>query len=174
MPTNQFNFNTFKLNEWLLKKCVERGIEIVDDDIEDIVVKDNKIIKLKGKQEHVADFFVDCTGFKRLLISKLGAKWKSYKKYLPMNEAIAFPTEDTLEYTPYTTAKAMSSGWMWRIPTNGRWGNGYVFNNKYINADQAKQECEDYLGQKIKIGKNIKFESGNTERVSGRSLILFI
>ena len=81
-----------------------------------------------------------------------------------MNEAIAFPTEDTLEYTPYTTARAMSSGWMWRIPTNGRWGNGYVFNNKYINADQAKQECEDYLGQKIKIGKNIKFEAGALDK----------
>ncbi len=164
VPTNQFNFNTFKLNEWLLKKCVERGIEIVDDDIEDIVVKDNKIIKLKGRQEHVADFFVDCTGFKRLLISKLGAKWQSYKEYLPMNEAIAFPTKDTDEYPPYVTARAMKAGWMWRTPVRGRWGNGYVFDNRYINAEEAQKECEEYLGHKIKIASNIKFDAGSLDK----------
>ena len=81
-----------------------------------------------------------------------------------MNEAIAFPTKDTKEYTPYTLAKAMTSGWLWRIPTQGRWGNGYVFNNKYINAEQAKKECEKYLGHKIEIGKNIKFEAGTLEK----------
>ena len=59
-----------------------------------------------------------------------------------MNEAIAFPTPDTDEYTPYTLSKAMNSGWLWRIPTQGRCGNGYVFNNKYIDAEQAKKECE--------------------------------
>jgi hypothetical protein len=81
-----------------------------------------------------------------------------------MNEAIAFPTPDTNEYNTYTLAKAMSSGWLWRIPTNGRWGNGYVFNNRYINAEQAKKECEKYLGHKIEIGKNIKFEAGTVDR----------
>jgi len=81
-----------------------------------------------------------------------------------MNEAIAFPTPDTDEYNTYTLAKAMSSGWLWRIPTQGRWGNGYVFNNKYINAEQAKKECEKYLGHKIEIGKNIKFEAGTLEK----------
>ena len=104
---NQFHFNTYKLNKFLLNKC---------------------------------ESYIDCTGFKRLLIGQMGAKWISYKKYLPMNEAIAFPTEDTDEYTPYTLSKAMKAGWMWRIPTNGRWGNGYVFNNNYISADEAKLE----------------------------------
>tara|TARA_Y100000592_G_scaffold87351_1_gene141788 strand:- start:646 stop:2064 length:1419 start_codon:yes stop_codon:yes gene_type:complete len=160
-PTNQYHFDTFKLNKFLLKKCEANNINIYTDKIIKVNIKQDNIQSIESKnKKYKYDFYIDSTGFKKLLISKLGAKWKSYKKYLPMNEAIAFPTEDTLEYTPYTTAKAMSSGWMWRIPTNGRWGNGYVFNNKYINADQAKQECEDYLGQKIKIGKNIKFEAG--------------
>ena len=65
------------------------------------------------------------------MISKLGAKWQSYKEYLPMNEAIAFPTKDTDEYPPYVTARAMKAGWMWRTPVRGRWGNGYVFDNRY-------------------------------------------
>ena len=161
---NQFHFNTFKLNNFLLKKCSEININIFNDEITKINIKKNNIIDIESKnKKYKYDFYVDSTGFKKILISKLGGKWKSYSEYLPMNEAIAFPTKDTEEYNPYTLSKAMSAGWMWRIPTQGRWGNGYVFNNKYINAEQAKKECEDYLGFKVEIAKNIKFEAGTLE-----------
>jgi len=163
---NQFHFNTFKLNEFLLNKCSKIGINIYVDTISDINInEDGNIKNIKSNtRDYSYDFYIDSTGFKKILISKLGAKWISYKDYLPMNEAIAFPTSDTDEYTPYTLSRAMSSGWMWRIPTNGRWGNGYVFNNNYINADQAKKECEDYLGFKVEIAKNIKFEAGTLDK----------
>jgi tryptophan halogenase len=163
---NQFHFNTFKLNEFLLNKCLKIGINIYEDTISDIIINENGNIKniKSNSKDYIYDFYIDSTGFKKILISKLGAKWISYKEYLPMNEAIAFPTEDTEEYTPYTLSRAMSSGWMWRIPTYGRWGNGYVFNNNYINADQAKKECEDYLGFKVEIAKNIKFEAGKLDK----------
>ena len=160
---NQFHFNTLKLNNFLIKKCKEKGIKFFEDEIKEVVTTD-KIELLKGNQNYKYDFYIDCTGFKRLLISKLGSKWVSYKDYLPMNEAIAFPTDDTEEYTPYTLAKAMSAGWMWRIPTNGRWGNGYVYDNRYIDADQAKEECEKFLNQKITINKNIKFDAGSVDK----------
>jgi len=81
-----------------------------------------------------------------------------------MNEAIAFTTPDTKEYNPYTLARAMKAGWLWRIPTYGRWGNGYVYNNAYINRDEAKKECEKYLKYKIKIDANIKFDAGALEK----------
>ena len=57
----------------------------------------------------------------------------------------------------------MKYGWMWRIPVYGRWGNGYIFDNNYINADLAKKEVEEYLGYEVKIGKNIKFEAGRID-----------
>jgi len=59
----------------------------------------------------------------------------------------------------------MNYGWMWRIPVYGRWGNGYVFNNNYINADQAQKEVEKLLGKKIKVAKNIKFDPGRLDKV---------
>jgi tryptophan halogenase len=77
-----------------------------------------------------------------------------------MNEAIAFPTKDTSEYNIYTLSKAMKFGWLWRIPTFGRWGNGYVFNSDFINAEQAQKEAEEYIGHKVEIFKNIKFDAG--------------
>ena len=166
LPTNQYHFNTFKLNEFLNKKSIERKINIIEDEISSVSLDEKGFIKniIGEKKEYNSDFYIDCTGLKRLLISKLGAKWQSYSKYLKMNEAIAFPTKDTEEYFPYTLSKAMDFGWMWRIPTYGRWGNGYVFNNKYINAEQAKKECEKYLGYKVEIAKNIKFEAGALEK----------
>jgi tryptophan halogenase len=162
---NQFHFNTFKLNSFLIKKCKQKDINIFEDEITKINIKNNNIESIESNsKKYKHDFYIDSTGFKKLLISELGAKWQSYSEYLPMNEAIAFPTPDTDEYTTYTLSKAMSSGWMWRIPTNGRWGNGYVFDNRYINAEQAKKECENYLGFEVQIGKNIKFEAGALDK----------
>lgn len=164
-PGRQFHFNTFKLNEYLIEMCERRGIEIVEDEITDVTIDENGINSLISEKEtYTSDFYIDCTGFKRLLISKLGAKWQSYSKYLKLNEAIAFPTGDTDEYTPYTTATAMSSGWMWRIPVWGRHGNGYIYDNNFINAEQAKEEVERHLGYKIEIGKNIKFNPGALDK----------
>ena len=158
----QFHFNTFKLNEYLTKICKERNINIIIDDIEEVILQnDGNIKSVKSKNnEYEANFFIDCTGFQKLLISKLGAKWQSYKKYLKMNEAIAFPTKDTKEYPVYTTIRAMDNGWMWRTPVWGRWGNGYVYDNNYINAEQAKKEVECFLKHEIEIFKNVKFDPG--------------
>ena len=164
-PSRQFHFNTYKLNEYLIKKCKERNINIIDDEITDVTINNKGIDTLIGKkQNYKSDFYIDCTGFKRLLISKLGAKWQSYSKYLKLNEAIAFPTGDTDEYTPFTTATAMSSGWMWRIPVFGRHGNGYIYDNNFINAEQAKLEAEKHLGYEVEIAKNIKFEPGALDK----------
>jgi len=159
---NQYHFNTLKLNDFLVKKCKEKKIKFTEDIIEDVKVTD-KIESLKGqKQTYTADFYIDCTGFKKLLISKLNAKWKSFN--LLMNEAIAFQTPDTDNYNCWTLSQAMKAGWMWRIPTYGRWGNGYVYNNNYITKDQAKAEVEKTLGHSIEVAKHIKFEDGALDK----------
>jgi len=162
--SNQYHFNTFKLNNFLIKKCLERGIKIVDDTIVDVSLDDNGIKSIKGIKDYFADFYIDCTGFKRILISKLNAKWISYSSYLTMNEAIAFPTGDTEEYTPYTESKRTIGGWMWRIPTYGRWGNGHVFNSNLINADKAKEIAEQNLGYEIEVAKHVKFNPGALDK----------
>ena len=163
-PSNQYHFNTFKLNSFLLKKCKEKKIDIVKDTIKKVNLDQNGISSLIGSKKYKANFYVDCTGFKRLLISKVGAKWISYSKHFNLNEAIAFPTEDTNEYTPYTESKKMNAGWMWRIPTYGRWGNGYVFNSHTINADQALQEVENNRRHSIKDVRHVKFNPGALDK----------
>jgi len=163
-PTYQYHFNTFKLNEYLHKVAVERGITVFEDDIERVDVYRGEILSITGERKYVSDFYIDSTGFRKLLIGELGAEWQPHTKWLKTNEAIAFPTPDTDDYPTYTKVKAMKYGWMWNTPTNGRWGNGYVYNNEYIDSEEAKKEVEEVLGHEIEIFKNIRFTPGAVDR----------
>lgn len=162
----QFHFNTFKLNDYLIKLCKKINVEIINDEIKEVEVNIKGVSSLIGKKKtYKANFYVDSTGFKKILISKLGAKWKSYSNYLKTNAAIAFPTEDQKEYNVWTLSKAMKYGWMWQIPTYGRTGNGYVFNKDYINKDQAVEEVERLLKRKIEVAKYIEYDPGALDKV---------
>jgi tryptophan halogenase len=164
---NQYHFNTFKLNEYLNKLCSQRGIDVINDTIKDVTLADTGDIQsITGETgtDYTADLFVDCSGFKRILATKVGAKWISYKKYLPMNHAIAFPTEDVSDVKPYTLSKALSSGWNWRISTQGRYGNGYVFCDDFITSDQAYKEVQSVYTETVNVAKDIKFEAGRVDK----------
>ena len=163
----QYHFNTFKLNEYLTELAKKFNIEIVDDEIKEVRLNNNgevdELVCEKGN--HKADFYIDSTGFKRVIMNKLGAKWVSYGDQLPLKEAIAFPTGDTENYAITTLAKAMNYGWRWRIPTFGRHGNGYIYDTDFINKDQAVEEIEKEYGHEINVAKNIKFDPGKLDKV---------
>lgn len=165
---NQFHFNTFKLNEFLHNLCEKRNINVVKAEIEHVNLDDQGFIKsltTTDGRELNYQFYVDSTGFHRLLVQKtLGAKWISYSEYLPVNSAIAFPTERLEDIPSWTLAKAMKYGWLWRIPTQNRFGNGYVFCDKFIDFDQAQREVEELYGHPVEIGKKIKFDAGYLDR----------
>jgi tryptophan halogenase len=142
------HFDTNRLSTYLGKIAKERNIEYIEGDF--------KKIKLKY------DFIFDCSGLSRLIIGKK-TKWKSYRKYLPMKQAIPFHLS-VKENKPYTSAIAMKYGWMWQIPLKDRIGAGYVFDSDYINAKEAQKEAEQFLGHKIDVRKIINFEAGRHEQ----------
>lgn len=166
-PFNQYHFNTNKLNEFLTKIAKIRGIRVIDDDILDVELNDaGEISRLIGENNiYSSNFYIDSTGFKKLLISKLGAKWQSYSKYLKVKSAIVFPTEEKEEYNMWTTAQAMDYGWMFTIPVWGRNGNGYIFDSDYITPQQAKDEVEKFLGREITVAKELNFDPGALDKV---------
>lgn len=166
LPFGQFHFNTFKLNEFLINLSKSMGIGIIEDDIQDVVLsEDGSIKQLVGSNNtYNYDFYIDATGFKRLLINKLGAKWQSYGKYLKMKAAITFQTPDTENYNLWTLAKAMDAGWLFRLPVWGRGGNGYIFDSDYITAEQAKAEVEKYIGHPVEVGRQFNFDPGCVDR----------
>ena len=126
----------------------------------DITALQSDIGEIKG------DFFIDCTGFRRTLITAMGAKWVSYATELPVNRAMPFwlDVEDDEEFTPFTTAWAQSAGWLWMIPTQRRIGCGYVYSDRHIAPEQAKAEIEKTLGRKIEPRNDIKINSGRLDK----------
>lgn len=169
---NQFHFDTHKLNIFLHKKCKERNINIYDDIITCVELDENGYIKRllgEGQNVYLSDVYIDCSGFKRLLIDKLGAKWIDKSEYLPMNSAIAFPTGYSEDIPSFTEATALSSGWSWRIPTQERFGNGYVYCDSFINDTHAVDEISNHYKtklsiEKIEVGKKFKFTAGHVDK----------
>ncbi len=159
----QFHFDSEKLNSFLQKKCKEADIDLVDAEISQVELDHDgyieSVISSDG-QKYSADFFIDSTGFKRVLASKLGAEWVNWSKYLPLNSAIAFQTPDEHAIPTYTLAKAMSSGWSWKSPVQGRFGNGYVFSDQFISEEKALEEIQKNYQDSIHIGRKINFVSG--------------
>lgn len=164
-PVFQYHFDSNKLVSFLMKIAKQNGINLIEDKICNIIIKNKKIESIySDKRKYKYDFYIDATGFKRLLISKLGAKWESYSEHLKMNAAFVFQTPDEDNYNMWSLSKAMDYGWMFRTPVWGRYGNGYIFNSEYTNIDSAISEAEKCLGHSIKVGKEFKFDPGRVDK----------
>jgi tryptophan halogenase len=84
------------------------------------------------------DLFLDCTGFRGLLIGEaLGVPYHDWSRWLPANRAMAVPSGKVPEDTPYTRSTARGAGWQWRIPLQHRTGNGLVYCAEFLSDDEA-------------------------------------
>lgn len=169
--TNQYHFDTFKLNEFLNDVCQKRRIEIIIDTITSVEAVDG-IEKLYGEKSiYESDFYIDATGFSKFLHKHVGSDWKDCTEYLPMNSAITFPTKLDDRFPAYTAATALSSGWVWQIPTQERYGNGYVYCDDFITEDQAIEEVTKYYGHDLDIRKKFKFGAGYLRNVWSKNCL---
>ena len=164
---SQFHFDSEKLNSFFLRKCAERNINVIEAEIVDAIIDQEGFVESivdTGGNRYVADFFVDSSGFRRVIASKLGAKWVDWSKYLPMNSAIAFPSPYEEILPPHTTATALESGWSWRSPVQDRFGNGYVFCDAFTTEDKAIEEIQKLYPDTIQIGRKVNFVSDKIDQ----------
>ncbi len=119
-------------------------------------------LTLESGQIIEGDLFLDCTGFRALLMdATLGVGFDNWKHWLPCNRAIAVQTNSVGPAVPYTRAMAHDAGWQWRIPLQHRMGNGIVYSSQYLDDDGAMERLlGNIAGDPITKPNQLKFVTG--------------
>lgn len=119
-------------------------------------------LKLESGQVIEADLYLDCTGFRGVLIEgALQAGYEDWSDLLPMDRAVAIQTQVTEPPKPYTIATARTAGWTWRIPLQNRVGNGHVYSSRFMDQDTATQTLlENIEGEPITEPRHLYFKTG--------------
>ncbi|WP_230769974.1 tryptophan halogenase family protein [Sphingomonas sp. Leaf4] len=130
-------------------------------------------LQLDGDRRIPGDLFLDCTGFRALLIEgALHAGYDDWTHWLPCDAAIALQTDSVAPPVPYTRAMAHDAGWQWRIPLQHRVGNGIVYCSRYLDRDAALDRLVNNVEGKVRTDPNfLRFTTGARRRQWHRNCV---
>ena len=161
-----------------LRKFAEKfGVRRVEGKIRE--VKQNgesgfiEALVLDSGQTVEGDLFIDCTGFRGLLIEQtLKTGYEDWNQWLPCDSAVAVQTESVGPAIPYTRAIAHEAGWRWRIPLQHRVGNGLVYCGEYMSDQDATDKLlREVEGKTIIQPRVIKFRTGRRLKAWNKNVI---
>ncbi|MCG8443001.1 MAG: tryptophan 7-halogenase, partial [Caulobacterales bacterium] len=149
-----YHVDAEKLADYLCALATGRGVAHVQDFVTDVDMSENgriAAVRTRGGARLEADFFIDCTGFRALLIGEaLGVGHVDYSPWLLCDRAVAmrvpYETRFTGARPPYTLSTAQSAGWVWDIALASRRGVGYVYSSAFLDDDAAEAELRAYEG----------------------------
>ncbi|KSB89848.1 tryptophan halogenase [Caulobacter vibrioides] len=132
-----------------------------------------RAVTLEGDRRVEGDLFIDCSGFRGLLIEEaLKTGYEDWRKWLPMDSAWAVPSRDDAPPVPYTRAWARDAGWQWRIPLQHRTGNGHVFSSAWTDKDAAVRVLMDNLeGEALAEPRLLTFTTGRRKASWNRNVV---
>jgi flavin-dependent dehydrogenase len=168
-----YHFDATLLARFLTRYGTERGVRHVLDDVLDVRLDDTGAISGVLTKEHgelSADLYVDCTGFRGLLLNQaLEEPFLSYQDTLPNDSAVALRVPVDVAQRgmrPCTTATAQDAGWIWTIPLYGRLGTGYVYASDYCTPEQAERTLREFVGPEAAdlTAHHIRMRIGRSER----------
>lgn len=172
-----FHFDAGLYANYLRRFAEARGVErhegIITDIERDGESGDIMTLTLDNGAKVSGDFFVDCTGFRGLLIEQtLKSGYEDWTHWLPCNRALAVPSERAKDFTPYTRASAHAAGWQWRIPLQHRTGNGIVYSSDYLSDDEAAAHLLANLdGKPLADPRPINFVTGKRREIWKNNVI---
>ncbi|UAA40571.1 tryptophan 7-halogenase [Paraneptunicella aestuarii] len=159
-----------KLSEQMGVTRIEGLVKEVHQDpengyISELILSDDRVVS--------GDLFIDCSGFKGLLIQeKLGAGYEDWSHWLPCDSALAIPSERHEKTAPYTRSIAHDAGWQWRIPLQHRNGNGLVYSSLHYSQQQAEDLLLSNLDtQALGEPKLIRFKTGRRRKQWHRNVV---
>jgi tryptophan halogenase len=160
-----YHFDATLYARFLREFCEARGVIRTEGKIVNTELTDKGFIEavvLESGERVEGDFFIDCSGFRGLLIEQaLKTGYDNWSDLLLCDSAIAVPCANTGAPIPYTRSTAHSAGWQWRIPLQHRVGNGHVYCSQYMSADEATAILLNNLdGEPLAEPRQVKFTTG--------------
>ena len=172
-----YHFDATLYAPYLRAYAEARGVQRVEGIVRDVALRgeDGFIasLLLDNGARIEADLFIDCSGFRGLLIEQtLKTGYEECKHWLPCDRAVAAPCETVEHSVPYTRSSARDAGWQWRIPLQHRVGNGYVYASDFVSDESARETLLQNLeGAALAEPRVLRFTTGKRRRQWNRNCV---
>ncbi|AWB67470.1 tryptophan halogenase [Saccharobesus litoralis] len=172
-----YHFDSHLLGEFLKELAISRGVNYIEGKVNHVELANNgdihSLLTEEGQQIQ-ADFFVDSSGFRSVLLQQaLKVPFKKFNENLFNDSAVVLPTEKHKQLQTQTVSTALKYGWTWDIPLTNRTGNGYVYDSNFCSAQQAEQELREKLNlvESDVEARHLKMKVGRVEKHWSRNCV---
>jgi tryptophan 7-halogenase len=172
-----YQFDAALYARYLREYAEARGVARTEGRILDVALDpetgDARSVTLETGRRIEADLFVDCSGFRGLIIEQaMKTGYEDWSAWLPCDRAIAIPSASTDALPPYTRASATEAGWLWRIPLQHRVGNGHVYASAFMDDARAEDLLMAALeGEALAPPNRLRFLAGKRKLQWNRNCV---
>ncbi|HEX5787441.1 MAG TPA: tryptophan halogenase family protein [Woeseiaceae bacterium] len=172
-----YHFDASLYGQYLRRYSERLGVRRTEGLIEGVALDGEtgavQSLKLRDGREIAADFFIDCSGGRGLLVQQhLGVGYEDWDHWLPCDRAVAMPSKRFDVTVPYTRSIAHAAGWQWRIPLQHRNGNGLVYSSRHYSDDEAAALLRSNVeSEPLAEPKVIRFRTGRTREQWSRNVV---
>lgn len=172
-----FHFDAGLYAQFLRRYSEARGVTRTEGKIVDVTLRPEdgfiESVKMENGAVIAADFFIDCSGFRGLLIEQaLKTGYDDWTRWLPCDRALAVPCARSENFTPYTKSTARPAGWQWRIPLQHRTGNGHVYSSAFMDEAEAEKILLANLdGAQLAEPNRIRFTAGKRKKLWNKNCV---
>ena len=172
-----YHFDATLYARYLRELAEQRGVRRIEGKIVGVQQRAGdgfiESVTLENGESVGGDLFIDCSGFRGLLIEQtLKTGYEDWSYWLPCDRAMAVPSEGVDPITPYTRSTALAAGWQWRIPLQHRVGNGYVYSSRHISDDEAAATLLANLdGKALAEPRSLRFATGMRKKFWNKNVV---